>query len=69
MACQSGLLACPMGKSGNLCDRSFPSKLGPANRDFFGQITHLLAFFNVSVWTIIVIAFGEQLLKQPAEYV
>ena len=69
MACQSALLACPMGKSGKLCDRSLPSKLGPANRDFFGQITHLLAFFNVSVWTIIVEAFGEQLLQQPAEYV
>ena len=63
MACQSALLACSVGKSGKLCDRSLPSKLGPANRDFFGQITHSVAFWNGSVWTIIVLAFAEQLLQ------
>ena len=64
MACQSALLGCSVGKSGKLCDRSLPSKLGPANRDFFGKITHLVAFWNVSVWTIIVLAFAEQLLSR-----
>ena len=65
MACQSGLLACPLGKSGKFCDRSLRSKLGPANRDFFGQITHLVAFLegrslnNVTLYCVGNQSFGH----------
>ena len=53
------------GKSGKFCDRSLRSKLGPANRDFFGQITHLVAFLegrslnNVTLYCVGNQSFGH----------